>query len=76
MRKLATFIIQSITGSKDFEVEEANEEKSINLAIKANPEITGLIIGKKGKTIKNIRKILAIRATRENKGVSISISEK
>jgi len=76
MKKLTTFIIESITGSKDFTVEEKKEERNINLEVKASPEITGLIIGKQGKTIKNIRKILSIKAARENSGVNISISEK
>ena len=76
MKALATFIIQSITGSKDFNVEEKREDRSINLEVKANPEITGLIIGKQGKTIKNIRKILSIKAARENSSVNISVSEK
>ena len=33
-------------------------------------------IGKEGKTIKNIRKILSIRATQENKAVAIDVVEK
>jgi predicted RNA-binding protein YlqC (UPF0109 family) len=73
MKKLATFIIQSITNSKDFTVEENQEESNVSLRVKANPDITGLIIGKGGKTIKNIRKILSIKATLEGKGVNITV---
>ena len=73
MKKLATFIIQSITNSQDFTVEEQEEESNVSLRVKAHPDITGLIIGKGGKTIKNIRKILSIKATLEGKGVNITV---
>jgi predicted RNA-binding protein YlqC (UPF0109 family) len=36
----------------------------------------GLIIGKRGKTIRTIRNLLRVRATLEKKGVSVAVVEK
>lgn len=76
MKKLLEFIITKITGSSDFEVEEVDEDGHTTLDVKANPEIIGLIIGKEGKTIKNIRKIVSLHAVRQDKSVHISVTEK
>ena len=76
MIDLLKFLIAKITNSDDFEISEAPEGEKINFTVSANPSIIGLIIGKGGKTIKNIRKILSIRAVLENKSVNISVTEK
>jgi len=74
MKDLLTYLLSKITGSTDFEIKEIDtEEGKITFEVTANPEIIGLIIGKEGKTIKNIRKILSIRATKEKTGVNISV---
>jgi len=74
MKDLLGYIISSITGSSDFTIEETHpEETRVNFEVVADPAIIGLIIGKEGKTIKNIRKILSIRATREKLGVNINV---
>lgn len=74
MKDLLVYIIKSITGSEDFEVEELHpEENVVSFDVVANPEIIGLIIGKEGKTIKNIRKILSIKATKEKVAVNINV---
>lgn len=76
MKELLSFLITNITGSDDFEVgENMNEEEGrLTLDVVANPDIVGLIIGREGKTIKNLRKILSIRATREKLGVNINVT--
>jgi predicted RNA-binding protein YlqC (UPF0109 family) len=77
MVDLIKFIVQKITGSEEFSVEETtNEEQGNVFVIKAKPEIIGLIIGKGGKTIKNIRRIASIRGVLENKSVNINVLEK
>lgn len=74
MKDLLEYIINKITGSSDFSVEEnSSEQGRVVLEVTADPSIVGLIIGKEGKTIKNIRKILSIRATKEKLGVSINV---
>ncbi len=75
MQELIRFLIEKITGSKDFEIEESTDERGVLFTVKAKPEIIGLIIGKAGKTIKNIRRIASIRAVTENKSVNISVLE-
>ncbi|OGM33075.1 hypothetical protein A2803_03075 [Candidatus Woesebacteria bacterium RIFCSPHIGHO2_01_FULL_44_21] len=75
MKDLLEYIIGSITGSTDFTVEETRPEANIvNFEVVANPDIIGLIIGREGKTIKNIRKILSIKATKEKVAVNINVS--
>jgi predicted RNA-binding protein YlqC (UPF0109 family) len=76
MIDLIKFIVQKITGSEDFQVETTTDEQGEVFVIKANPEIIGLIIGKGGKTIKNIRRIASIRGVLENKSVNINVIEK
>jgi predicted RNA-binding protein YlqC (UPF0109 family) len=74
MKDLLTFLIHEITGIEDFTVAEEQVDDKINLTVMAPQETVGLIIGKEGKTIKNIRKILAIKATQENTVVSINVN--
>ncbi len=74
MKKLLTFLIHEITGIDDFTVTEEQVDDKINLTVVAPQETVGLIIGKEGKTIKNIRKILAIKATQENTVVSVNVN--
>ncbi len=74
MKDLVFYLIASITGSKEFEVEEKTEGDQIELDVKTKKDIIGLIIGKEGKTIKNIRKILSIKATLEKKIVNINVT--
>jgi hypothetical protein len=77
MKELLAFIIEKITGSKDFKiVKEEPEAGRVNFDVLATPDIIGLIIGKEGNTIKNIRRLLAIVAIKENTSVNISVSEK
>lgn len=75
MKDLIKFLIQNITGREDFEIEEKEDERGTLFVIKAQPEIIGLIIGKGGKTIKNIRRIASIKAVLTNTAINISIAE-
>lgn len=76
MKELLLFILENITGSKEFEVEEQEtEEGKVDLLVKAPQDLAGLIIGKQGKTIKNIRRLISVRAALENKVVNISLQE-
>lgn len=76
MTDLIKFLIQKITGSEDFTVEETQDEEGEVFLVKAKKEIIGLIIGKEGKNIKNIRRIASIKGVLENKGVNIKVIEK
>lgn len=77
MKDLLAFLISEITGAKtkeDFEVSEDTIEGKTILNVVSKPDIIGLIIGKEGKTIKNIRKIVSVRAVLENKSINISVN--
>ena len=76
MEETAKFIIQNITGSDDFEISSEEIQDRLIITVKANKDIVGLIIGKEGKTIKNIRKVLSISATQSDQSVSLEIEEK
>lgn len=75
MIDLIKFLITNITGKSDFEVEEKEDEKGSLFLVHAKPEIIGLIIGREGKTIKNIRRIASIRGVLEKKSINISVAE-
>ena len=75
MKDLLSFLIKNIIGSDDFEVSEKVDGNHINLDVVAKPDVIGLIIGREGKTIKSLRKILSVRAVREDKTVSINVTE-
>lgn len=76
MKDLLKFLITNITGVAEFEIEESENDSMIDFNVHAPKESMGLIIGKEGKTIKNIRKIMSIRATIEKKAIQINILEK
>jgi predicted RNA-binding protein YlqC (UPF0109 family) len=76
MKDLIKFLITKITGNEDFEIKESQDEKGDLFTVAATPDIIGLIIGKEGKTIKNIRRIASIKATMENKFININVIEK
>ncbi|OGM25174.1 hypothetical protein A3D00_04310 [Candidatus Woesebacteria bacterium RIFCSPHIGHO2_02_FULL_38_9] len=75
MKKLLDFIVKNITGSKDFEIEESTLENQFNFTLKIKPEFMGLIIGKEGRNIKNIRNLVKVKAVLENKSTNISVTE-
>ena len=74
MKKILTFIIKNITGSDKFEVSEIDEDGRVTLEVNADKDIVGLIIGKEGKTIKNIRRILSVKAAMNNQAVNITVN--
>lgn len=74
MKKLLEFIIEEITGTKDFSIEEKEEEGNVTLIINGDPSHMGLIIGKNGVTIKAIQTVLRVRARLEGKMVFVVVS--
>jgi|GEM_PF-1037113 predicted RNA-binding protein YlqC (UPF0109 family) len=75
MRDLTIFLISEIIGKDvEFSVSESTEGDKVTLDVVAPEDSVRLIIGKEGKTIKNIRKILAIVATQKKMVVNINVS--
>ncbi len=75
MKKLLKFIVKNITDSEDFKVEENKDDERVEYEIVAKPSLMGMIIGKKGKTIRSIRNLARVKATLDKKIVSISAKE-
>jgi predicted RNA-binding protein YlqC (UPF0109 family) len=75
MKELIEYLVKGITGSSEFSVEEISDQGHTEFVIKANPSLIGLIIGKKGRTIRSIRNLVKVRATLEKKAVSVSVTE-
>ena len=76
MKELLEFIVENITGNKDFTIEESEQEGRFDYLIVSPKEFVGMIIGKEGKTIRAIRNLVKVRATLEKKAVSVSVEEK
>ena len=73
MEELINFTVSNIIGNKDFEIATEEDEDYLRYTIKAPEDVVGLIIGKGGKTIKSIRKLVKIRATLEKKRVDLEV---
>lgn len=76
MKELLEYLIKNIAGDDFTVTEEELEGGRVNFNVTADPSIVGLIIGKMGRTVKTLRKILSVRAVVENKSVNISVGEK
>ena len=75
MKNLAQFIVQEITGSKDFQIEEIEEDDKVTLNINSSPELIGIIIGKNGRVIKAIQNILRVKGKLEKKSIFVNVVE-
>lgn len=75
MKELLEFILENITGSKNFTVSEKEEEGRFSLEIKVDKGLIGLLIGKGGRTIKSIQNLLRVKGRLENKNVFVNIVE-
>ena len=76
MKDLLTFLIQGITGNKDFTVEELEESGQVSLRVILPNSDIGLVIGKGGLTIKAIQTLVRVRGRLEDKAVQVFVEEK
>ena len=74
MKELLEYILKGILGEADFRVDEEVDGDFVRLSIKVEPEVTGIVIGKGGSTIKALRNILRVRAIRHKLSPSISFT--
>lgn len=76
MKELVEFIVKELVSKPDaVVVEETRQDGGINLILNVDPEDMGLIIGKKGQTIRAIRKLLTVRAMAENVRVNLQLAD-
>jgi predicted RNA-binding protein YlqC (UPF0109 family) len=73
MKELLEFMLKGVLGEEKFEVTEVDDQGRVLYTVKTAQENIGLVIGKAGKMIKNLRNILKVRATLEKKAVSINV---
>lgn len=73
MKELLEFMLKGVLGEEKFEVAETDDQGRVVYTVKTAQENIGLVIGKAGKMIKNLRNILKVRATLEKKAVSINV---
>lgn len=77
MKDLLNYILETLTGKTNFEIEEKEgQDNQITYDVKADEEVLGLIIGRNGRTIKAIQDILRVKARLDNKSVWINVSGK
>lgn len=76
MKDLLEYIITNLVSKPDsVEIEEHRGEGTVDFDLKVDPQDMGLIIGKKGQTIRAIRKLLTVRAIAENVRVNLNLIE-
>lgn len=73
MQKLLDYIVSAIAGDYKYEIVKSDDADRVIFTIKADPDLVGIIIGKGGKTIRSIRKIVSTKATLDKKFVSVAV---
>lgn len=73
MKDCLVFIVNSLLGEETTKITEEVIENIVVLTIEPKQENFGRIIGKKGKIINAIRKLLRVRATKDGKKVFIEV---
>ena len=76
MIDLVEYIVkQIVTNPEAVRVEEDSQDGNVNLLLHIDPVDFGIVIGKKGQTIKAIRKVLTVRAMADNVRVNLQLVE-
>ncbi len=76
MKDLLHYIVSALVSKPDaVAIDEQISEEGINLVLTVDPADMGLIIGKEGKTIRAIRKLLTVRAIAENIRINVQLAE-
>ncbi|MBI2017867.1 KH domain-containing protein [Candidatus Daviesbacteria bacterium] len=76
MKDLLNYIVTSLVSNPDaVSITEDKNDGEINLILTVDPKDMGLVIGKMGKTIRAIRKLLTVRAIAENIRVNLQLND-
>jgi len=76
MKNLLEFILNHLVEHpEDVEVTEESNDLGVLLNVKVNPEDMGRVIGKQGRIIKAIRKIVQVKAAMDNQRVRVELIE-
>ena len=68
-------LVRLINHPDDLQVTEEESEEGLRIMITVNPEDMGRVIGKGGKVIKAIRKLVQVKAARDGIYVRVEIVE-
>ena len=76
MKSLVENIVKCIVDNKEsVEVKQIEGERSIVLEVKVAQEDMGKVIGKEGRTIKAIRTVMGVAATKIGKKVMVELMQ-
>ena len=76
MKDFITWLIKAIVDNPDkVSVEEKEENGQTTYSLSVAQEDMGKVIGRGGKIIKSIRKLLGVRAAKEGKRVNLKLLE-
>jgi predicted RNA-binding protein YlqC (UPF0109 family) len=74
MKELIKYILNKIVDHpEDLKIESLQNEKSVTITAKLNPDDMGKIIGKGGKTINSIRSLVKILAAKDQKQFNFNV---
>ncbi len=68
------FLISSFIGKDEYQLSQSENNGVINYQLQVKPEKAGLIIGRQGRTIKAIRRLLQIKASQEKLHVYLQVN--
>lgn len=76
MKDLVEFIVKKIVKKpEEVHVNQIESENEVVLQLKVSKDDIGRVIGKRGKTIKNIRAVLGVASAKANKKAKLEILE-
>ncbi|NCT55377.1 KH domain-containing protein [bacterium] len=73
LEKIITVLVDN---PKEVEIREEVDGTIVNLYIKANPNDYGVIIGRGGKMINNIKNILKVKAVKDGIKINLNIDDR
>ncbi len=68
------FLLSSLVDSTDYQLSQSEQNGVINYTLQVKPEKAGLIIGREGRTIKAIRRLLQIKASQQKLHVYLQVN--
>jgi uncharacterized protein len=76
MKDTLHYILTAIVDKPDsVEIDEQEDNGSVNFTVTVDPEDMGKVIGKEGKVIRSIRNVMKIKAMKQNKRINIQLAE-